>query len=330
MVSFDEPPVRRKGPPPAEGGCLDASLAELAARQHGVVSLAQLRALGLSARGVQKRAAAGRLHRLHRGVYAVGHPKVTLDGRRLAAVMAAGPKAALSHRSAAAVWGIRRGPETRIELTTSDRGRKPPAGTRLHRVRTPLDAAVASHNAIPVTTVARTLLDLADVLTGQALARAVHEAERRRILDMRELEATLTEAKGRRGRRKLTAALATRDQGPTRSVLEERFADLVARSDLPSPRRNVHLHTRDRLIEVDNLWAGEKLVVELDGAAAHRTARAFHEDRARDLALTAEGYAVVRLTWRNITEQPEGVMEELRSLLRARAALSAWPPRSAS
>lgn len=287
-------------------------MAELARRQHGIVTSAQLGALGLGARAAQKRAEAGRLHRLHPGVYAVGHTSLTMDGRRLAAVLAAGPHAALSHRSAAVVWDLRRGPETRIELSTSDRGRTAPRGTTLHRVRGPLDCVV--RDAIPVTTVARTLLDLADVVSPQALTRAVHEAERLRLVDMREMEAMLAEAKGRRTRR-LAAALATRDPGPTRSRLEEVFADLVARSDLPAPRRNVHVDVGERLVEVDVLWPERRVAVELDGAESHRTRRAFEADRARDAALLAAGYRVLRLTWRRVTREPDEVRHELRRIL---------------
>jgi hypothetical protein len=291
-------------------------LAELAARQHGVVAVEQMHALGLGRNGVHERAKAGRLHRLHRGVYAVGHPRVTLDGRRLAAVLAAGPGAALSHASAAVVWGIRRGPETRIEVTTQHRGRKGPRGTTLHRVRTPFDAVVHPEAAIRVTSVPRTLLDLADTLSPQALTRAVHEAERLRLLDMRAMQETLATANGRRGRRKLEAALAIQDPGPTRSPLEELFADLIAATDLPAPKRNVHIDANGRLMEVDVLWPREKVVVELDGAASHHTRRAFEDDRRRDATLAAEGYRVLRLTWARVTHDRKAVERELRALLR--------------
>ena len=271
----------------------------------------------MSRSGVQRRIDAGRLHRLHRGVYAVGHANVSLNGKRLAALLAAGPHAALSHASAAVVWGIRRGPEPRIDVTTKDRGRKAPTGTRLHRTRTPLDAVVEPETRLPITTVARTLLDLADVLSQQALSRAVHEAERLRILDLREIETVLAHANGRRGTRKLGAALAETNPGPTRSPLEAQFADLIATSDLPRPRRNVHVDTQSGLIEVDNLWPDHRLVVELDGAAAHHTMRAFHADRARDLALATESYVVVRLTWRQVTRDGARTIADLRRVLSA-------------
>jgi hypothetical protein len=271
----------------------------------------------MSRSGVQRRIDAGRLHRLHRGVYAVGHANVSLDGKRLAALLAAGPNAALSHASAAVIWGIRRGPEPRIEVTTQDRGRKAPTGTRLHRTRTPLDAVVEPETGLRVTTVARTLLDLADVLSQQALTRAVHETERLRLLDLREVERVLAHGNGRRARRKVETALAETDPGPTRSPLEAQFADLIATSDLPPPRRNVHIEAHGTLIEVDNLWPEQRVVVELDGAAAHHTMRAFHADRARDLALVTEGYVVVRLTWRQVTRDGARTIADLRRVLSA-------------
>lgn len=318
MVGVKGPSGPQKGPPPGGAG-FDARLSELAGRQDGIVTFAQLRALGLGPTGIKRRVRAGRLHRLQRSVYAVGHPRISLDGRRLAAVMACGPGAALSHVSAAIVLGIRRGSEARFDVTTHERGRKPTAGIRLHRVRRPLGDAVTHVDGIPVTAVARTLLDLADVLAPQQLARAVHEAEALRILDVREVEAQLDGASGRRGAAKLAAALAEPSPGTTRSALEERFADLIAASGLPRPRLNVLVAARGRRFEVDALWPRERAIVELDGAV-HRTRRSFHADRARDAALAAEGYVVVRLTWRRVTREPDGVCDELRRLLEVRRA----------
>jgi hypothetical protein len=280
------------------------------------VTFDQLRGLGLGPTGIKRRAARGRLHRLYRGVYAVGHTSLAVDGKRLAAVMACGPGAALSHRSAGALWGIWRGAQAKWDVTTDHRGRKAPAGIRLHRVRAPLDAAVTERHGIPVTTVSRTLLDLADILPHQGLERAVHEAEHLRLLDARELGETIGGATGRRTRA-LATALAEPSRGITRSVLEERFADLVARAGLPPPRRNVHLHTPDRLVEVDVLWPNEKVIVELDGAA-HRTRKAFEADRRRDVALAASGFVVARLTWDRVTNEPAEVEKELRRLLASR------------
>jgi hypothetical protein len=280
-----------------------------------VVTVEQLYRLGLSRSGVHNRVARGRLHRLYRGVYAVGHTSLALDGKRLAAVFACGPGAALSHRSAGALWGICRG-QAKWDVTTAGRGRKAPANIRLHRVRAPLGAAVANCHGIPITTVSRTLLDLADVLPRQALERALHEAEHLRLLDARELTENIGGASGRRTKA-LAAALAEPSPGITRSVLEERFADLVAKAGLPPPRRNVHVHIRGGLVEVDVLWPDEMVIVELDGAA-HRTRRAFEADRRRDAALASEGYVVVRLTWDRVTREPAEIETELRRLIASR------------
>jgi hypothetical protein len=302
------------GPPQAQG----RALAALAARQHGVVSIAQLRALGLSGAGVARRVAAGRLHPVHRGVYAVGHTALGAGGRRLAAVLACGPRAALSHRSAGAAWGLRPTARARIEVSTAQRGRRGPTGIDLHRVRDLPDEDVTVLDAVPVTTVARTLVDLAAVLPGDGLARAVHEAEVLRLLDVAEVQAVLARSAGRRGTGRLRALLAEPAPGPVRSVLEERFLALCRRGGVPVPRTNVWLPVDSGLLQVDAFFAAAGVVVELDGAAAHRTRRAFHADRRRDAALAAQGLVVVRLTWERVTREPHAVLAELRRILTLR------------
>lgn len=307
---------------------LDARLAHLAARQHGVVTLAQLRSLGLDTRGASHRATRGRLHRIHRGVYAVGHPGLTPEGHSLAAVLACGPGAVLSHRSAAAAWGLRGSARTRVEATTAARGRTAPAGVELHRTRSLPREDVTRKRNVPATTVARTLVDLAGVLAPFALARAVHEAEFLRLLDVAAVEEALARADGRRGTAALRAALDQPSPGATRSVLEERFLVLIS-GRLPTPRLNVTVQTAGAPIEVDVAWRGARVAVELDGAAAHRTRRAFQRDRARDLALAAEGWVVVRLTWRQVTREPERVIGQLRRLLAVRGGQPRRPDGSA-
>jgi hypothetical protein len=308
------PEVRKSGPPST-----DAAIAAVAARQHGVVTLAQLRAAGLGDRAVHKRAARGRLHRVHRGVYAVGHPALSADGRRLAAVLACGPGAVLSHRSAAAAWGLRPSSGARLDVSTARRGRGGPSGVALHRVRR-LDAAdVTRLGPLAITTIARTLVDLAGVLRADALERAVHEAEVARLLDVVAVDAALARAPGRGGAAALRRLLATPSPGPTRSVLEERFLALCRRAEIPLPRLNAHVPTAALgLLEVDALWRPEAVVVELDGAAAHRTRRAFEADRRRDAALAAEGHVVVRLTWQRVTREGDAMASELRRTLAAR------------
>jgi uncharacterized protein DUF559/putative AbiEi antitoxin of type IV toxin-antitoxin system len=310
---FGESTIRPDAPPPVE-----AAIATLAARQHGVVSLAQLGELGVGARVVQLWAARGRLHRLHRGVYAVGHVALTADARRLAAVLACGREAVLSHGTAAVVWGIRTGDGVRIDVTTSRRtGRTPPTGVRLHRTRrlTPDDHTL--RDGLPTTTLERTLVDLAAVLTPHRLERALHEAEVLRLLDVRALTDTIERHPGRRGTTTLARLVAAPTAGPTRSELESAFLALCrVAPDLPQPRLNVHLHGH----EVDALFADHRVVVELDGAAAHHTRRAFHADRRRDSRLAAHGYLTVRLTHDRVTREPDATAAELAPILgRARA-----------
>jgi very-short-patch-repair endonuclease len=296
----------------------DVVIAALAARQHGVVSLTQLVDAGLSARAAQHRVRAGRLHRVHRAVYAVGHALLTPDGARMAAVLACGPGAVLSHRTAAAAWGLRATARSRTEVLVTRRAGEGLAGIEAHRVPDLAPDDVTELRGIPITTVARTLLDLAGVLGPDALERAVQQAAFLRLLDARALTAAIDRAPNRRGVGTLRAVLDEPDPGHTRSRLEERFLALCRRARLPLPRLNVHVPLGDHLVEVDALWPRERLIVELDGAAAHRTARAFHADRRRDAALIACGYVVVRLTWPRVTTEPADVVCELRQILARR------------
>ena len=288
------------------------------------MSLAQLRALGLSPRGATHRAARGSLHRLHAGVFAVGHADLTPEGRRLAAVLRCGPSAVLSYRSAAAAWGFRHSARKLIEVTTPRRSRTAPAGVQLHVTRSMPREDVTHLRNVPITTVARTLIDLASVLSPSALARAVHEAEFLRLLDVAAVEDALARANGRRGTGALRAVLSQPSPGPTRSVLEDRFLALVS-GRLPAPQLNVPVQVVGERIEVDAAWHGPRVAVELDGAAAHRTRRAFHRDRARDLALAAQGWVVVRLTWQQVTGEPEWVLRELSQLLAVRGGAERAP-----
>ena len=291
----------------------DRAVAALAGRQHGVVSLTQLRRLGLSDRQLHGRLAARRLQRLHRGVYAVGHPALTERGRELAAVLACGGGAVLSHRSAARLWGlVRRVPA--IEVTCS-RSRAPGKGIVVHRSPVgPEDCGVLE--AVPVTTVVRTILDLAAVLTEPQLEDAVNEAELRRLFDLTALEERLRGAPGRRGRCRLGRVLDLwRPPQLTRSAAERRFLELCAEHGLPTPQSNTWAAGH----EVDFLWPAARLAVEVDGAAVHRTRRAFELDRRRDRKLAAEGIHVVRVTWRDLDGESKPLARELAAILAKRA-----------
>lgn len=238
---------------------------------------------------------------------------VTARGRQLAAVLACGPGALLSHRSAAELWGL--GPSPRRIEVTAPRSRRGRAGIVVHRSRSVQAPDVAVEDGIPITSVARTLIDLADVLPERRLADAVHEAEVRRLFDLTSVEAALGRLAGRRRHAHLRRVLAAYSPGAglTRSEAERRFLELCASGGLPAPEMNVSIHG----LEVDFLWRAADLAVEVDGAASHHTRRAFHDDRRRDRLLAARSIQVVRVTWRDLLDHAAlGV--ELAAILAAR------------
>jgi hypothetical protein len=264
----------------------------LASKQHGVVSREQLRALGLSSQAVYRRLQKRCLIRLHPGVYAVGHMALSSRWRDFAAVLACGPDALLSHRSAADLWGIRRTSSPRIEVT-APRGRKGPAGITVHRSRVVHFDDRTAVDAIAVTSVARTVVDLADVLSLPALERAINEAELLGLLSggARAHSRGLPNRRGR-GRLRRALALYLPSAAFTRSKGERDFIRLCADHGLPQPSANLAIAGE----EVDLIWTDARVIVEIDGTAVHGTTRAFHEDRRRDRALATRGFQVVRVT----------------------------------
>jgi hypothetical protein len=275
----------------------DWRVAKLAARQWGVVSVAQLRALGLTKDAVQRRARAGRLHRLHHGVYAVGHTVVKTEGRRLAAVLACGEGAVLSHRSAAAHWGLLESEATRTDVTIPRR-RAGNATIRPHISRSLIACDTTTHQGIPITSVPRTLLDLAATVKPDRLERALAKAEHLELYDHRAITDLLARANGHRGTPRLTEA-TTLEPKLTRSEWEVRLLKLVRDAALPEPLVNLPFDAPDYgECKPDFHWPAQSLIVETDGWRTHRTRAAFERDRAKDAALTAAGYRVVRFTWR--------------------------------
>jgi len=301
----------RGGSPP------DRATAELASRQHGVIAHRQLRALGLDPGAIKHRVAAGRLHRVHVGVYAVGHRLLTANGHRMAAVLACGPAAVLSHRSAASLHGLRQNARTAIDVTVPRPRARSRPGIDVHRVKRlhPDDRTVV--DGIPTTTVARTLLDLAEVTNRAELERAFDEADRRRVLDLSAFEALFARSTGRHGLSATRGVLKRTTSPDTRSALESAFVRFCDAWNIPAPQTNV-------LVEgfvVDALWPEQKLIVELDGYAFHGTTRsAFERDRVRDADLQRAGYRVLRLTWRRLHEDPGPVAATLHALLASIAA----------
>jgi very-short-patch-repair endonuclease len=294
----------------------DASIFELAGRQHGIVSASQLHALGLSDDRIAWRVRQGWLGRVHRGVYAVGHPPLTWPARWMAAVLACGPGAVLSHASAAALWELGPAPGSPIAVTVAGhggRGARP--GLVVHRSQR-FDPVV--RDGIPVTTPARTLVDLAPLVSRRRLERAADEAERLCLCDARDLEAILASEPCRPGTGALRRLLAAHALGSTltRSALEERFLGLCRRQGLPPPLVNAPVLD----YTVDFLWPDSALVVEVDGYASHGTRRAFQEDRVRDARLTAAGLRTLRFTHRDVVRAPAVVASRVRSARRHRLA----------
>jgi Protein of unknown function (DUF559)/Transcriptional regulator, AbiEi antitoxin len=290
----------------------DPAVAVVATRQEGMISTEQLLAAGLDRGAIAWRVRRGRLHPYHRGVYSVGHTRLSPRARLWAAVLArGGPGAALlGYRAAAAPWELMPMPSGRIDVITLRQSHSTKA-IRVHRTK--LDPEDITHvDGLPLTTPTRTLIDLADQLTPHRLERVLHRAEILRILDVSAIHARLAALPGRRSRT-LLQALESLATGPavTRSELEERFLALVARWKLPRPLVNHRVEGH----EVDFYWPTHRLIVETDGASTHLTPTAFEQDRARDASLTALGYRVIRVTWRQLTERPAEVAQLLRRLL---------------
>lgn len=267
-------------------------LQAIARRQWGVVTRGQLVAAGLGARGIEEWVASERIVRLHRGVYAYGHDRLTRHGRWLAAVLTCGPGARLSHGSGAALWEVRQAGSSFIDVTVPSRaGRIRRDGIRIHRSGRLSDGEVTVKDGIPVTTVARTLLDLADQIDLQALRRAVTEAEYRHLYDHAALIAVVEANPGRRTRKLMRAATEGKSHR-TRSPLEDRFLRFLARHGVEEPESGVWVEG----YEVDFLWRRAGLAVELDGLDAHATREAVRRDRRRDRVLWRAGIRTMRLT----------------------------------
>ncbi|HEU4703952.1 MAG TPA: DUF559 domain-containing protein [Conexibacter sp.] len=294
----------------------DREIFGLAERQSGVVARRQLVAMGVGNRAIGDRVARGLLIPLHRGVYAVGHRQLRQDGRWLAAVLGVGPCAVLSHRDAAAIHGMRRTPEgRRISVSTTSHARQID-GVWVHARRTFVEEDVTTVRSIPVTSPARTLVDLAPMLTAAQLSATLGEADRRGLLDVPAVHRALQRTKSRHGHghRRLTAALDAHERHGAallRSELEERFLALVLHAGLPRPRLNAPAAG----FEVDALWPAQRLVVELDGWANHKERHAAAQDRCKTNKLQAAGYLVLRFMHGDLLARPAEVAATVRQLL---------------
>jgi very-short-patch-repair endonuclease len=272
-----------------KGVTADARAAQIAGWQHGLATFAQLVAVGLSPTAIKRRVQAGRLHRVYRGVYAVGHRALSDEGRWMAAVLACGAGAVLSHRAAAELWRLLAPSQGVIDVTVpaGSGGRRRRSGLRIHRsLLSDADTTLVDH--IPVTSPARTVVDLKRTVSPAVFRQALREAEFRGL----ELGATTTDG--------------------TRSELERAFLRLCRRHGLPEPEVNVRVGG----FTVDFLWRHQRVAVETDGYRAHRGRQAFEDDRERELALGVLGIKVRRFSDRQVRAQPARVAAAVDAALR--------------
>lgn len=285
------------------------AIGRLARRQWGVVSWLHLRDLGYSHTSVRRLVSRGYLIRLHPGVYAVGHEPLRIEGRLLAALFHAGDGSALSHTTAAWWWRFIDAVPTTIHVSTPCRP-NPARNLRIHR---PRQIEAVRERGLRVTTVNRTLLDLATMLKPTPLRKALAQANHRKVLDPPSLTATLRS--GQPGGKALRRALDHHlpQLATTDSELEVRFLLLIESAGLPIPETNAYVEG----LKVDALFRDRRLIVELDGHATHANPAANETDRRRELILRRAGYRVVRYTWEQVTLRPDEVIADLRSAIRA-------------
>jgi very-short-patch-repair endonuclease len=283
----------------------------LASRQHGVVTRAQLLRAGISWQIVKRRLKSRFLRALHRGIYVVGH-RLTPQALAQAAAYACGDFAAVSHEIAAHLHGMMRvddGSEpVHVSLAKGDR-RRP--GVRIHRVASLPADEVTTVDGIPVTTPARTLLDIASVVSVRKLEKVFTEALGRGLTRLTEVDSILQRHPRHPGAAVLRAILGSGSPARARSVAERHFVVLVRKAGLPEPEVNVTVEG----YEVDFLWRRQRLIVEIDGRAYHSTSERFENDRRRDRALVAAGYRVIRITWRQLVDEPIAVAVQVAQAL---------------
>jgi very-short-patch-repair endonuclease len=293
------------------GKISQAEIGALAARQYGHVTRDQLLGLGLGRRAISHRIDAGNLIAVHAGVYAVGHEQTAAVARAAAAILACGPGAALSHSSAASLWGISKRWEFPLEVTVpGDRRRQ---GIRIHRSTTLTGKDIRRHLGIRVMSPARTVLEIAPRLTEPVLTRAVNDARLSRQLRLTELDELLERMPRHPGAPLLKQFVNTR-QAPTRSGWEDELTGFLERFDLPKARIN----TRVAGYEVDAVFDDERLIVELDGWETHQDRTSFENDRERDAATLAAGFVTVRVTWDRFHNDPAREAARLQEILHAR------------
>ncbi len=295
----------------------DSSVAQIAAEQHGLISLEQLVELGIERSTAQKRVEAGTLHRLHTGVYAVGYFRPTQHQRLMAAALTCGPDAVVSHRSAAALWGLRENRLVSIDVTAPNRRGRVPRGIDAHRDGSLTLADRTVLHGIPCTTVPRTLLDFAAAAPIWELRKAISEAEVLQILNHDAVRRLIKRSRGRRGVARLRMLM---DQihpqtKRTRSEMEILFLEMCKRAGLPEPEVNPVLFAGGHRTIPDFLWRQAGLIMEADSRRFHDTDSAFQSDREREQRLQLAGWRVSRCTWEQIEREPSRLAETIRGLL---------------
>ena len=296
---------------------VEAAIRALVVRQHGVVARMQLIDLGLTGRAIEHRLETGRIEAVHRSVYAWSRTLLSFEGRCMAAVLAVGPDAVVSHQSAAALWGIRPGRGDPIHVT-APRKIKRREGIATHTAPLAPDER-CENRGIPLTSPARTIFDMAAILKPQPLGRAIREADFLRLSGGPSLAVLSERYPGRAGAPAIRATLDRGPGPPTRNELEEMFLALIEDEGLPRPEVNAVIELANSHPEPDFVWRAERLVVELDGYQSHGTRHAFEDDRERDRLLQAAGWRVVRITWRQLRDARAAVARDLRRLLAAGA-----------
>ena len=296
-------------------------LAALARRQHGVVSIRQLRRLGYTSRSVQRSVESGHLHRLHQGVYAVGHTNLSLEGRCLAAVLGSGPRALLSHYSAGWLLGLVATRPIPVHVTAPLPRRRRDA-VRIHRSETLEDCDRALVRGIPVTSVARTSLDLAAILRFRNLRRLIRRSEELELFDLGDFRSVLARNRGHRGRVPLERGMEVYEPPRfTRSELEREFLRLLDTTGQPEPVTAFNVAG----YELDVYWPKLRFGVELDVYATHGAHEPFEEDRQRDEDLKLAGVELTRVTGHRLEREPRRVMERVARLLdQRRGQLGTW------
>jgi predicted transcriptional regulator of viral defense system len=297
---------------------IEREIGRLAECQNGVVALWQLEALGFTGKTIVKRKATGRLHRIHQTVYSLTPGVMTERGKFMAAVLACGPDAVLSHRSAAYLWGLVDELEEPIDVTAPNRRGRSPDGVAAHRDGSlqPIDKTTLY--GIPCTTVARTILDYCGVEPDWEVRKVVAQAEVLRILDRPKLRALLKRSRRRRGVARLRLILDTihPQTKRTRSELERLFLEMCSKRGVPNPEVNVWLPAPDgRRYQADFLWRDSRLIVEADSRRFHDTDSAFVDDRKRQQQLELAGWRVSRCTWEEVEKEPRRLAETVRALI---------------